>query len=165
MTQAVPVFIGLGSNLNDPVAQVSRALEALAALAVDGQVAASPLYASDPVGVTDQPPFINAVAGFSTSLAPEALLERLLAIELAHHRVRIQRWGPRTLDLDLLVYGDRVVELATLSVPHPRLHERAFVLYPLADLAPTLEIPGQGRLSALLARCPPDGIRRLTDHT
>lgn len=155
-------YIGLGSNLDDPSAHLERALHELDALPATRLTARSPLYRTAPVGLTDQPEFINAVAALSTTLPPHELLNALLAIEQAHRRVRAVRWGPRTLDLDLLLYGDSMLNDAVLTLPHPRLHERAFVLYPLADLAPALDIPGYGPLRALLAACPPAGITRLT---
>lgn len=154
-------YVGLGSNLDDPCAQLERALTELDTLPATHLTACSPLYRSAPVGVTEQPDFINAVAALHTTLTPHELLTALLTVEQAHGRVRALRWGPRTLDLDLLLYDDLILTDATLTLPHPRLHERAFVLYPLADLAPALTLPGHGPLRALLAACPPTGIERL----
>ena len=114
----------------------------------------SSLRETDPVGVADQPPFLNGAAEIETVLSPRALLERLLAVEreLGRDRSAERRWGPRTIDLDLLLYGDEIVADRDLRVPHPRLHERRFVLEPLAELDPGLVVPGRGPVSALLAR-------------
>lgn len=157
---AATAWIGLGSNLDDPVAQVSRALDALAGIEQTYLLQASSLYASPPMGPPDQPEYVNAVAGLLTTLTPDALLDALQAIEQAHGRVRTgERWGPRTLDLDLLLYDDLQLETGRLTLPHPGLHERAFVLHPLAEVAPELVIPGRGPLRALLRDCPADGLR------
>jgi 2-amino-4-hydroxy-6-hydroxymethyldihydropteridine diphosphokinase len=114
-------------------------------------LAVSQLRETEPVGVVDQPSFLNGAVAVETTRDPRALLELLLEIERSLGRVRRERWGPRTVDLDLLLYGDVVVDEPGLSVPHPHLHERRFVLEPLAELAPGLEIPGRGRVSELLA--------------
>lgn len=160
--QGTTAYIGLGSNLDDPAAQVSRALDELDGIEGVRLTAASRLYHNPPMGPQDQPDYVNAVARLQTRLPAEALLEALLAIEQVHGRVRGgQHWGPRTLDLDLLVYGDAVIESARLTVPHPGLAERAFVLYPLQEVAPDLVIPRLGALAALCARCPRDGLRVL----
>lgn len=145
-------YVALGSNLNDPEAQVERGFAALAALPHTGLSARSRLYRSPPWGVPDQPDFINAVAQLETSLPPRELLDALLAVETRAGRVRGVRYGPRTLDLDLLLYGDRAVCEPGLAIPHPRLHERAFVLLPLAEIAPDLEVSGYGRVADLLKR-------------
>lgn len=147
-----PVYIGLGANLDDPRRQVESALRELQHLPDTQVVAVSPLYRTAPVGPAQQPDFINAVACLQTALKPLPLLAALQQIERQHGRIRSgQRWGPRTLDLDLLLYGARVLESSTLCVPHPQMHCRAFVLVPLADIAPArLELPGLGRLSELL---------------
>jgi len=114
------------------------------------------------MGPQDQPEFINAAAALVTSLSPRGLLEALLGIERAHGRRRDgTRWGPRSLDLDLLMYGDFALHESSLTLPHPGLHERAFVLYPLADIAPELAVPGHGTVSALRERCRDAGVRRL----
>ncbi len=144
-------FIGLGANLGDPEAQVRRALAALADLPGTRLVTASSFYRSAPVGVVAQPDFINAVAEIETALGARALLEALLAAERRFGRRRDFPGAPRTLDLDLLLYGDRVIAEPGLVVPHPRMHERAFVLAPLAEIAPDIAIPGKGRAGALLA--------------
>lgn len=163
MKQPVAAYIGLGSNLDDPPAQLRRAFDELAAIPATRLAAHSPLYRSDPVGPPGQPDYLNAVARLDTELDADALLDALQAIEQAHHRQRTVHWGPRTLDLDLLLYGDAVIADARLTVPHPHLAERAFVLYPLADIAPDLDLPGLGPLAGLLAACPPNGLERL-DH-
>jgi 2-amino-4-hydroxy-6-hydroxymethyldihydropteridine diphosphokinase len=140
-------FVGLGSNLGDREATIRAALARL-----DGVVAVSPLRETDPVGFEDQPRFLNGVAAVDTELPPRALLERLLAIERELGRTRGgPRFGPRTIDLDLLVYGDLAVDEPGLTLPHPRLHERRFALEPLAELAPDLVVPGRGPVHDLLA--------------
>lgn len=144
-------WVGLGSNLDDPQAQLRRALAALDQLPGTGVLHASRLYRSPPWGLRAQPWFVNAVAELDTTLAPEVLLAHLQRLERAQGRRRDgPRWGPRTLDLDLLLYDGLRRDAAALTLPHPRLHERAFVLAPLAELAPDLEIPGRGRVDALL---------------
>ena len=148
---ATKAFIGLGANHGDPEAQVRRALLALAGLPGTRLVAASSLYRSAPVGYTVQPDFVNAVAQVETRLGAGALLRELLATEARFGRARQFPNAPRTLDLDLLLYGDRVISEPGLIVPHPRMHERAFVLAPLAEIAPDIAIPGKGRAGALLA--------------
>ncbi|HEV7776219.1 MAG TPA: 2-amino-4-hydroxy-6-hydroxymethyldihydropteridine diphosphokinase [Luteibacter sp.] len=149
----VRAYIALGSNLGDSKRLVRDAMAALGQLPGTRLVASSGLYLTKPWGVTEQPSFVNAVAGVTTTLAPRALLEALLDTERVFGRVRDgERWGPRTLDLDLLLHGDRVLDEDGLSLPHPRLAERAFVLLPLAEIAPTLDIPGLGLVADLLAR-------------
>lgn len=147
------VYIGLGANLGEPRRQVEQALLQLQQLPGSELTAVSSLYRTAPVGPADQPDFINAVARLETDLEPLALLAALQQIERRHGRIRNgQRWGPRTLDLDILLMGDQVLNLPNLCVPHPQMHRRAFVLGPLAEIAPpSLEIPGQGRLHELLA--------------
>ncbi len=154
-------FIGLGANLGDPEAQVRRALAALADLPGTRLVTASSFYRSAPVGVVAQPDFINAVAEIETALGARALLEALLAAERRFGRRRDFPGAPRTLDLDLLLYGDRVIAEPGLVVPHPRMHERAFVLAPLAEIAPDVAIPGKGRAGALLAACTDQKIEKI----
>ncbi len=161
---AVTVFVGLGSNLDNPRNQVMTALTELAALERTRMIAASSQYRSVPMGPADQPDYINAVAMLETRLEAEALLDGLQAIETGHRRVRgSERWGPRTLDLDLLLYGDERIDTPRLRVPHAGLAERNFVLYPLADIAPDLDIPGLGPLRELIARCPQSGLERLPE--
>jgi len=142
-------YIGLGSNLGDRGAALQSALDLLG----DDVVAASSLRETDPVGYLDQPRFLNAAAALETGLEPRALLDRLLEVERELGRTRDgPRFGPRTIDLDLLLYADRVIDEPGLVVPHPRLAERRFVLEPLAELDPDLVVPGLGRVSDLLAR-------------
>ena len=143
MTRA---YIGLGSNLGDREATIRAALAAL-----PGVVAVSELRETAPVGVVDQPPFLNGAAALETELTPRELLDALLAVEQGLGRERRERWGPRTIDLDLLLYGDETIDEPGLDVPHPRLHERRFALEPLAELEPELVIPGRGSVKDLLA--------------
>lgn len=145
----VRAWIGLGSNLGDAASRVRAAVGVLAGLPETAAGPVSSLYRSAPVGVTDQPDFCNAVAGVDTALPPLDLLASLQAVERDHGRVRTRRWGPRTLDLDILLYGDEVIDEPALTVPHPRLHERGFVLIPLAEVAPMLMVPGIGRVATL----------------
>ncbi|MDW5378706.1 2-amino-4-hydroxy-6-hydroxymethyldihydropteridine diphosphokinase [Halomonas sp. HP20-15] len=135
-------YIGLGSNLADPVRQIEQALDELDELPLTRLTARSPLYCSRPLGPQDQPDFVNAVAGIVTRLSPLALLDQLQALEQRHRRVRQRHWGPRTLDLDLLLFADRHWVSARLTLPHPALLERAFVMIPLADIAPGLVLDG-----------------------
>jgi 2-amino-4-hydroxy-6-hydroxymethyldihydropteridine diphosphokinase len=145
-------YIALGANLGPREDTLRRALELLAAEPTVEVVQVSAFRETDPVGVVDQPRFVNAAAALETTLGPRELLDVLLDIEQRLGRVRDgTRWGPRVVDLDLLVYDDGIVEEPGLQVPHPRLHERRFVLEPLAELDPELEIPGLGAVSALLA--------------
>jgi 2-amino-4-hydroxy-6-hydroxymethyldihydropteridine diphosphokinase len=160
--RGVSAYIGLGSNLEQPVDQLRAGIAALAALPETVLEQCSSFYLSAPVGRLDQPDFINAVCRLRTALAPAALLRRLLAIEAGRGRSRAVSGGPRTLDLDLLLYGDRTVQQPGLALPHPRLHERAFVLYPLYELAPDLVIPGRGALADLLPACVGQKIEKLT---
>jgi len=156
------VYIGLGSNLADPRAQVEHALSALADLPQTRLLRRSRLYRSAPWGRADQPEFVNAVAGLQTELTPRELLDALLAIERKAGRERnATRWGPRVLDLDILVYGDQSIDEPGLHVPHPHLHERAFVLLPLAEIAPDLAVPGRGRVAQLMRHIDPAGCRPL----
>lgn len=135
-------YIGLGSNLDGPQRRIEHALAALGSLPLTRLITHSPLYASKPVGPQDQPDFINAVALLATQLSPLALLDQLQALEQAHRRLRSRHWGPRTLDLDLLLFDDRHLDSPRLRVPHPAMRERAFVLVPLADIAPNERIDG-----------------------
>jgi 2-amino-4-hydroxy-6-hydroxymethyldihydropteridine diphosphokinase len=157
----VVVYLGLGSNLSDPRRQLQQAISALEGIPKTRVLAVSSLYRSRPMGPQDQPEYINAVAGLETDLEPEALLDALQAIEHDQGRVRGRHWGARTLDLDILLYGDEVISTERLSVPHPGLHQREFVLYPLYELAPDLVIPERGPVSSLYRRCDPKGIERL----
>lgn len=145
-----PAYVGLGSNLDDPVAQVTRARAALEDFPDSGWFAHSGLWRSAPLGPPQQPDFINACTGFLTRLGPCELLDRLKALEQAAGRRPAERWGPRTLDLDLLVLGTLVIDGERLTLPHPRAAERNFVLLPLAEIAPYLVIPGRGSVPRLL---------------
>jgi 2-amino-4-hydroxy-6-hydroxymethyldihydropteridine diphosphokinase len=140
----IRAYVGLGSNLHGPVDQITRAFEALARLPETTVDDRSPLYFSPPVGPAGQPEYVNAAAALDTGLAPIPLLRALQSIEQAHGRQRTVRWGPRSLDLDLLLYGNERIMVSELTIPHPHLHERAFVLVPLLALDPDLEIPGLG---------------------
>ena len=158
------VYVAIGANLAGPEGQVRRALVELDRLPGSRLLRASPLYLTKPLGSAVQPDYINAVVSLKTRLSPRDLLLALQAIEQAHGRVREQgRWGPRPLDLDILLYDRDRIDEPDLRVPHPEMPRRAFVLAPLADIAPgDLAIPGQGRcLAELLAACPRDGIQRL----
>lgn len=148
MTRA---YVGLGANLGPREVTLLRAADLLAAADGVEVVAVAQLRETEPVGLVEQPPFLNGAVAIDTSLPPRALLDLLLEIERSLGRVRGERWGPRTIDLDLLVYGDERVEEQGLHVPHPRLHERRFALEPLAELDPELEIPGLGKVSELIA--------------
>lgn len=153
MTVAADAFIGLGGNVGDPVAALRAALTAIGRLPGTRVLATSRFYRTAAWGITDQPAFVNAAARVSTMLAPRALLDGLLAIERAAGRERGTgpQWGPRVLDLDLLLYGDARIDEDGLTLPHPRLHQRAFALVPLLDVAPDLCLPGHGRIADLVA--------------
>jgi 2-amino-4-hydroxy-6-hydroxymethyldihydropteridine diphosphokinase len=152
----VRAYVGLGANLGDAPATLRAAFAELDRLPGTRCSGASRLYRTPAWGVTDQPDFINAVAALDTTLAPQALLDALLAVERSFGRTRLadgsDRWGPRTLDLDILLHGDARIDAPGLHVPHPRLHERAFALVPLVELAPALVIPGVGPAAEALAR-------------
>ncbi len=150
-------YIALGSNLADPEAQVNRAFTALAQLPRSRLLARSSLYRSAPVGYADQADFINAVARLETELSAHDLLQSLLSIERTFGRVRDFRNAPRTLDLDLLLYANLMFHEPGLSLPHPRMHERAFVLLPLLEIAPECELPGKGRAQ--------DWLKAVSDQT
>jgi len=154
-----PAWVGLGSNLDDPPRQLDAATAALARLPGTRLIAVARRYGSDPVGPQDQPRFLNTVAALLTTLPASELHAALRAAELELGKVTpLVRFGPRRIDLDLLAYGQAVIRTETLEVPHPRLHERAFVLYPLAELAPDLWIPGRGRVASLKAAVRGDGL-------
>lgn len=151
-------YIGLGANLDEPVTQLRTALRELAQLPASRLVAVSPLYRNPPMGPQDQPDYVNAVAALETELAPEALLDALQDIENRQGRVRMQRWGARTLDLDILLYGSAQIQTPRLTVPHPGVKERAFVVQPLADIAPDLHFPDGTSLSSCLAKLDRDRL-------
>jgi 2-amino-4-hydroxy-6-hydroxymethyldihydropteridine diphosphokinase len=157
-------WIGIGANLGDACANVLDAIERLARLPGARLVQASSLYRTAPIDSSGDD-YVNAVAALDTTLDAHALLQALLAIEQAHGRERPYRNAPRTLDLDLLLYGDEIIDDApALIVPHPRMHERAFVLAPLAEVSPDLVIPGRGAVSALLATVGDQGITRFAQN-
>ncbi len=157
-----PAYIGLGSNLSDPERQVQTAARRLQQLPLSCCVRVSPLYVSRPLGPVSQPDYVNAAAGLLTQLSPQALLHALRAIEAEFGRPeQRQRWGPRILDLDLLSFGRERSADPLLTLPHPGIPERNFVLYPLADIAPDLELPGLGRVTELRARLSRSGLTAL----
>lgn len=158
-------YIALGANLDQPVQQVSRALRELDSIERTRVIAVSSLYRTAPVGFTDQPDFINAVAQVETTLSPRALLDELHVIEARHGRQRSFRNAPRALDLDLLTYADLVLDENGLTLPHPRLHQRAFVLMPLAEIAPHAPIPGRADASQLLSRVDCAGVEKIGTAT
>jgi 2-amino-4-hydroxy-6-hydroxymethyldihydropteridine diphosphokinase len=154
-----PAYIGMGSNLNDPGAQLRRAIEALASIPQTRVVLVSPLYGSKPFGPVAQADFVNAAAGLLTQRSPEALLQALHALEKALGRPEPhEKWGPRVIDLDLLVYGRERRQGRDFTLPHPGIVERNFVLYPLAAIAPDLDVPGLGRVASLKERVAPTGL-------
>jgi 2-amino-4-hydroxy-6-hydroxymethyldihydropteridine diphosphokinase len=158
-----PAYIGVGSNLDDPRSRVLAAFAALAAIADTRVVLTSPLYTSRPFGPVPQPDFVNAVAGLLTRLGPAELLAQLRSIEARFGRPdRHQRWGPRVIDLDILVFGRERRADPQLALPHPGIVERNFVLYPLADIAADLDVPGLGRVSELKRRVVSEGLQRLS---
>jgi len=158
----VPAYVALGSNLDGPREQVERAMAALASLPDTRFVLRSSLYRTRPFGPVAQPDFVNAVAGLLTRLDPAKLLAQLQALEAQLGRERpVVRWGPRRIDLDLLVHGDARIAEPDLEVPHPGIPERAFVLVPLAEFAPDLVVPGYGRVRDLLARVDSADLERL----
>jgi len=158
----VTAYIGIGSNLDDPVVRVQAAFRELQRLPATRLTARSSLYGSRPMGPADQPDYINAVAGVETRLPAVDLLHELAQIENRQGRTRgAVHWGPRILDLDLLLYGEQRIATPALTVPHPGLHERDFVLVPLAEIAGDLDVPGQGPLSTLTARCERHDLVRL----
>ncbi len=163
---AVRAYVGVGSNLDDPLRRVGRAFAALAELRDTRCVARSSLYRSPALGDAPQPEYINAVALLETRLSALELLDELLAVEARHGRVRRpgERWGPRTLDLDLLLYGAHRYSDPRLTVPHPEMVRRDFVLYPMSEIDPGLVIPGVGSLRDCLRRCPPRGLQRVENR-
>jgi 2-amino-4-hydroxy-6-hydroxymethyldihydropteridine diphosphokinase len=158
-----PIYIGLGSNLEQPVNQVKKARIAINRLEKVREAAFSSLYRSSPMGPKRQPDYINAVMAVNTSLIPIALLRCLQQIENQQGRIRKgQRWTARTLDLDMLLYGDQQIDIPDLQVPHYGIADRAFVLYPLNEIAPDLDIPGFGHISGLIAKTPFGGLEKIT---
>jgi 2-amino-4-hydroxy-6-hydroxymethyldihydropteridine diphosphokinase len=157
----IPAYVGIGSNQGDARAHVLAAFDELAQLPATHLAARSSLYRSAPVDAPGQPDYVNAVAALDTELSPAQLLDALQGIEQRHGRERPHANAPRTLDLDLLTYGDMILESPMLTLPHPRMHQRAFVLRPLAEIAPALRIPGRGAVAALLAGVADQAIARL----
>ncbi len=156
------VYIGLGSNLGDSQGQLTSALEAMDQLGSTRVQAVSSMYASKPMGPQDQPDYVNAVAQLETQLSPAALLRSLQKIEQDHHRQRKdERWGPRTLDLDILLFGDQKIDTPDLVIPHYGMAEREFVLVPLFELSPSMIMPDGKPIAKWVARCSLDGLRRL----
>lgn len=162
---AAIAYIGIGSNLEDPLQQVHRALEALDTIPCTRCLDQSSLYQNEALVMEgssqEQADYINAVARLETELDPITLLRELHHLEALSGRVRLERWGPRTLDLDILLYDGREIKSPELTVPHPGLYDRNFVLYPLAEISPDLVIPGAGELGGLLARCPRGSLKKL----
>ncbi|MFZ2524959.1 MAG: 2-amino-4-hydroxy-6-hydroxymethyldihydropteridine diphosphokinase [Candidatus Ferrigenium altingense] len=156
-------FIGLGSNLEDPRSQLQRAFDELGGLPETRLVAHSSLYRSAPLGYPDQPEFVNAVAKVATALTPQALLQALLQIEHEHGRERTFRNAPRTLDLDVLLYDDTQLHEHGLTIPHPQMHLRAFVLQPLLEIAPDAAISGMGPARQALQNCSDQVLEKLAD--
>ncbi len=160
----IRAYVALGSNLGDPVRTIEDAIDAMAALRGSLLTAISSLYRTAPVGLRNQPDFINAVVALDTRLPPRELLDELSTLEARFGRIREPdsvKNAPRTLDLDLLLHGDTVQDDPALTLPHPRMHERAFVLAPLAEIAPELVVPGHGRVADLLAACAGQRIQPL----
>ena len=159
------VFIGLGSNLDNPLSQLKKAIEYLNQVKGLQLVAVSDFYCSPPMGPQDQPDYINAVAQLTTELSVDQLLDELQKIESKQGRVRKERWGARTLDLDILLYGNEVINTERLTVPHCGISERIFVLYPLLDLvSEDFIIPTAGKLSELIAACPMGDLKRINEN-
>lgn len=161
-----PAYLGVGSNMDDPAGQVRRALAALAELPSTRLIATSRSYSNPPMGPQDQPDYVNAAAGILTQLEPGELLEAMQSLESRLGRVRTpgDKWGPRIIDLDLLVYGLRVESTERLTLPHPGISERNFVLFPLRDIAPTLVVPGQGVIARLAAQTGNEGLVALDNE-
>ena len=157
-------FIALGSNLENPIQHVRQAFDELAKLPTTQLLVYSSLYRSAPVGRLDQPDFINAVAQIKTALTPHALLDALLAIEQQHGRIRETLNAPRTLDLDILMYDDLQCKEDDLTLPHPRMHQRAFVLQPLIEIYPDCYIPGQGAIAQLLNACSEQRLEQVKEN-
>ena len=157
----IRAYVGLGANLGEPRRQLTDAIIAMSGLPETRLAGHSSFYRSAPVGNENQPEFLNAVAALDTRLAPGVLLDGLQGIERRHGRERPFLDAPRTLDLDLLVFGDEQIKRPGLTVPHPRMHQRGFVLQPLLELDPEISIPGKGRASAFLAACASQKVERI----
>lgn len=155
------IFIGLGSNLSDPIQQVLMAMGALKKIPNTSVLRASSLYASSPMGPQDQPDYVNAVVELASELSAHKLLDQLQSIEQQQGRVRLRHWGERILDLDMLIFGGDIIEDQRLNIPHIAIAERAFVLYPLAEIAPDLVIPKLGNIVQLVKQCPRGGLNKI----
>ncbi len=155
-------YVGLGSNLENPRQQVTIALQELRQIADTSLLSSSSLYRSDPVGPADQPDYVNAVALLETSLQPEALLDQLQSLEQRHRRVRHTHWGPRTLDLDIILFGNQTIQSPRLTVPHPFANERNFVLWPLFEISPDLIFPDGRSINDLLVACPLGTLEKIS---
>ena len=158
----IRAYIGIGSNLNDPVKQVLEAVEELEMIPDTLLVERSSLYSGSPMGPSDQPDYVNAVVSLDTLLSPEDLHQALIAIEDMQGRDRGgEKWGPRIIDLDLLMYGTKMIDTETLTVPHPGMHERDFVIVPLEEIAGNLKIPGRGFIYSLINKCESHSLKKL----
>lgn len=158
------VFIGLGSNLDDPQTQILTAIDDIKKLDNTRLIKQSSLYHSPPMGPQDQPDYVNAVVEVDTGLSPKVLLDNLQKLEQKHGRIKKRHWGERTLDLDILLYSNLMIDDERLKVPHPGLTERAFVVYPLAEIAADITIPGKGDLATIKQHCPLDGLKKVEMH-
>ncbi|GAA5215915.1 2-amino-4-hydroxy-6-hydroxymethyldihydropteridine diphosphokinase [Corallincola platygyrae] len=160
-------YIGIGSNLGDPIAQAKQAIDALTTIAHTQLTNVSGLYRSKPLGPQDQPDYVNAVAELETKLEPLALLDALQHIEQTQGRTRkAERWGPRTLDLDILLFSEQVIDIPRLQVPHYHMRQREFVILPLAEIAPELKMPDDGvAIKTLAAQLPDNGLQRFAYYT
>lgn len=161
MSSQVEAWVGLGSNLEEPLQQLASAVTCLARLPRTTLLSQSPFYRSRPMGPQDQPDFVNGVALLQTSLPAESLLDELQQLEQHHGRVRERRWGPRTLDLDLLLYGRDTINTDRLTVPHPGIADRDFVLQPMLDIDPGVTLPDGRRIDEFLALCTDSHLQRL----
>lgn len=158
----IRVYIGIGSNLSDPVAQVLEAVEEMEMIPDTILAERSTLYRAKPMGLEDQPDYVNAVVAMDTLLSADELHKALISIEDLQGRTRDnEKWGPRIIDLDLLLYGQQVIDTATLTVPHPGMHERDFVIIPLEEVAGNLKIPGRGHLYSLINKCKSHSLKKL----
>jgi 2-amino-4-hydroxy-6-hydroxymethyldihydropteridine diphosphokinase len=155
-------YIGLGSNLDGPEDQLQMAIKSLQHLPATTLIRVSSFYRTRPVGPEGQPDYINAVVLIKTGLTASDLLKHMQAIEDSQYRTRNIHWGPRTLDLDLLLYGESIIHDVDLNVPHPELHKRGFVLYPLYEISPEIVIPGYGSIAKLLQNANPDDVQKLS---
>ncbi|MGX9461222.1 2-amino-4-hydroxy-6-hydroxymethyldihydropteridine diphosphokinase [Shewanella sp. A14] len=160
---ATQVYVALGANLANPTQQLDDAINALNPLSIENSLCVSSYYRSKPMGDVVQPDYVNAVAGFKTTLQPIELLDRLQTIEQQQGRVRLQHWGPRTLDLDILLYGQQHITLPRLIVPHYGMKQRSFVLVPLAEIAPSLTLPCNTNLKSLISVAMRDELQKLID--